>query len=244
MMEPLVERVCEFMRTSRRVVVMTGAGTSAESGIPTFREAQTGLWAKFRPEELATPQAFEADPERVWNWYAWRRELVRKALPNSGHKALAAMASKVETFTLVTQNVDSLHQRAGNTDVLELHGNILRSRCHATGKVVSDDTLTGAPPASPFAEGGLVRPDVVWFGEALPEAILAAAVEASSKADIFFSVGTSSQVEPAASLARLAASAGAKVVEINPEETPLTAHADVVLRGKSAELLPRIVAGL
>ena len=244
MMDDVVERVCQFVRTSRRVVVMTGAGTSAESGIPTFREAQTGLWAKFRPEELATPQAFEADPERVWNWYAWRRELVCKALPNPGHDALATMANKVETFTLITQNVDGLHQRAGNTDVLELHGNILRNRCHATGKIVPDKTLTGAPPASPFAKGGLVRPDVVWFGEALPEATFAEAVEASSKADTFFSVGTSSQVEPAASLARLAASAGARVVEINPEDTPLTAHADMVLRGRSAEVLPLIVAGL
>ena len=243
-MRERISRVCDIVRRADRVVVMTGAGTSAESGIPTFREAQTGLWAKFRPEELATPQAFEADPQRVWQWYSWRRELVRKAQPNAGHEALAKLAAAVPRFSLVTQNVDGLHQRAGNTHVLELHGNILRNRCHASGRIVEGDLPDGEPPPSPFVKGAFIRPDVVWFGEALPEDAFARAVEVSRDANVFFSVGTSSQVEPAASLARLAASSGAQVIEINPDTTPLSGQADVVLRGSSAQILPQIMAAL
>ena len=235
------EPVIEAVRNAQHIVVLTGAGISAESGIPTFREAQTGLWAQYRPEELATPEAFQRHPERVWKWYEWRRSLVRQAAPNPGHLALVQMERLAPRFTLITQNVDGLHQAAGNRHVLELHGNIMRSRCWREGRIVApapDDTHI--PPRCPHC-GAFLRPDVVWFGETLPPDVLAAAEQATNEADVFFSVGTSTVVYPAAALPFEARSHGAFVIEVNPATTPLTPHASAVLRGPAGQVLPALV---
>jgi NAD-dependent deacetylase len=229
---------------ARHVCVLTGAGISAESGIPTFRDALTGLWAKFSPEELATPEAFERDPETVWAWYEWRRRLIRGAQPNAGHLALAELARRVPGFTLVTQNVDGLHQRAGSRDVLEYHGNILRDRCTVEQIVAqrSEDTRR-APLPRCAACGGLLRPDVVWFGEAIPAGPMTVAAAAAENCDVFLSVGTSSLVYPAAGLAEVALRR-ATVIEINPNETDLSPHAHLVLRGPSGQILPALLQAL
>jgi NAD-dependent deacetylase len=222
--------------------VLTGAGISAESGIPTFRDALTGLWAKFSPEELATPEAFERDPETVWSWYEWRRQLIREAQPNAGHRALAELARRVPGFTLVTQNVDGLHQRAGSRDVLEYHGNILRDRCTVEQIVAqrSEDTRRASLPRC-AACGGLLRPDVVWFGEAIPAGPMVVAAAAAEECDVFLSVGTSSLVYPAAGLAEVALRRRATVIEINPNETDLSPHAHLVLRAPSGQVLPALL---
>lgn len=231
-------------RAARHLAVLTGAGVSAESGIPTFREAQTGLWAQYRPQDLATREAFQRNPQLVWNWYAWRRQLVARARPNPGHYALAALQKRVPQLTLVTQNVDGLHQQAGSTGVLELHGNLSRVKCFDEDTVVEQWAETDSvPPLCPYC-GGFLRPDVVWFGEMLPVAALEAAGRAAAACDLFFSIGTSGLVEPAASLARIAAQQGAPVVEINPTETPLTSLATFVLIGPSGEVLPGLVAAV
>lgn len=230
------------LQQAQRIVVLTGAGISAESGIPTFREAQTGLWAQYDPQELATPEAFRRQPRLVWEWYAWRRKLISQAQPNPGHIALAQMAQHVPHFTLVTQNIDNLHQLAGSPAVLELHGNIGRSKCFREGVIVTEWAETGAvPPRCPHC-GDLLRPDVVWFGESLPQKILEQAIAAASQCDILFSVGTSGLVHPAASLPLLAREHGAITVEINPQRTPLTPHMSYHLAAPSGELLPELVA--
>ena len=231
------------LREADAVAAMTGAGVSAESGVPTFRDAMTGLWAKYDPRELATPEAFERDPKLVWDWYAWRRSLVEGVEPNPGHHALARLEDLVPVFTLITQNVDSLHQASGSTDVIELHGNIARTRCHACG-VGAETFDADLSPPSCSACGGHLRPDVVWFGEGLPPDALQQAVNASAAANVFFSIGTSSLVHPAAALPGVATRSGALVVEVNPEPTPLTPHADVVLQGPSGEILPALIAAL
>ena len=231
------------LRNSSRTVVLTGSGISAESGVPTFREAQTGLWERFDPQELATPEAFERDPGLVWNWYAWRRKLVARAAPNPGHVALAAMQDLGPNFVLVTQNVDGLHQRAGSRGVIELHGNILRTRCAVECIEVDEYEESGSPPICPSC-GAPLRPDVVWFGEMLPPTALDAASEAARGADLFLSVGTSSLVYPAAALPYEALDSGATLAEINPEQTPLTPHADHALRGLAGDVLPRLVRKL
>jgi NAD-dependent deacetylase len=227
------------------VLVLTGAGMSAESGVPTFRDAQTGLWARFRPEDLATPEAFERDPATVWRWYAWRRELVAKAEPHAGHRALAEIERRLgERLTIVTQNVDGLHQRAGSRRVVELHGNILRTTCSRTRLPIEPSWLAahpGEPPRSPHHALGLARPDVVWFGEALPAAALEQAWRACEACRVCLVVGTSALVQPAASLPRLARDSGAWVVEINPERTPISGQVDEVLTGSAAQLLPRLL---
>lgn len=238
----------ESLHRARRIAVLTGAGISAESGVPTFRDAQTGLWAQYDPHELATPQAFARDPKRVWEWYAWRRELVGRAQPNPGHLALAQLEARLSAaggrFTLITQNVDGLHQRAGSRAVIELHGNLRRSRCSQEGVVVEAWPETGdVPPRCPRC-GAPLRPDVVWFNEALPPQALSAAVEAARAAEVFFSIGTSSLVEPAASLPFEALRAGASVVEVNPQRTPLSAHAAFNLRGPAGAVLPEILKAL
>jgi NAD-dependent deacetylase len=225
------------------MVVLTGSGISAESGVPTFREAQTGLWERFDPQELATPEAFERDPGLVWDWYAWRRSLVAQAAPNPGHLALAEMQDLGQKFTLVTQNVDGLHQRAGSRGVIELHGNILRTRCSVEGVDVEEYEEGESPPVCPFC-GAPLRPDVVWFGEMLPSEALDAASEAARGADLFLSVGTSSLVYPAAALPHEALESGATLVEINPGETPLTPHAEYALRGTAGDVLPRLIREL
>ena len=240
--DELVGRAAEVLRRARHVCVLTGAGISAESGIPTFRDALTGLWAKFSPEELATPEAFERDPETVWSWYEWRRQLVREAQPNAGHLALAEFARRVPDLTLVTQNVDGLHQRAGSRDVLEYHGNILRDRCTVEQIVAqrSEDTRRAGLPRC-AACGGLLRPDVVWFGEAIPAGPMTLAAAAAEECDVFLSVGTSSLVYPAAGLAEVALRRRATVIEINPNETDLSPHAHLVLRGPSGQVLPALL---
>ena len=232
------------LRQARRVAVLTGAGISAESGVPTFRQAQTGLWARYDPQQLATPQAFRRQPQLVWDWYAWRRGLVAGVEPNPGHFALAELERRVPQFTLITQNVDSLHQRAGSRAVLELHGNIARTTCSREGRVVeawpeSDER----PPRCPHC-GAFLRPDVVWFGEALPADVLEAAIAATRTADVFLTIGTSGLVHPAASLPLLAARQGAVTVEVNPEETPLSEEMTYCLRGPSGVLLPALVAAV
>jgi NAD-dependent deacetylase len=229
------------LRDAGRVVALTGSGISAESGVPTFREAQTGLWERYDPQELATPEAFAQDPHLVWEWYEWRRNLVAEAAPNPGHRALAELERRIPDFTLVTQNVDGLHERAGSRNVIELHGNILRSTCSLEYEVIQpeehDDSV---PPRCPLC-GAFLRPDVVWFGEMLPAEALEAASEAARECDLFLSVGTSSLVYPAAALPYEALENGAVLAEINLKETPLTPHADYSLRGPAGELLPSLL---
>ncbi|RPI32762.1 MAG: NAD-dependent deacylase [Chloroflexota bacterium] len=233
------------MRKAVDVAVLTGAGVSAESGVPTFRDAQTGLWNRYRPEDLATPQAFRRDPKLVWEWYAWRRELVLGVSPNPAHTALAEMERQLERrgrrFTLITQNVDNLHGKAGSSNIIELHGNIQRTRCFDEGTLVESWPDTGETPPRCPACGGWLRPDVVWFGEMLPQQALEAAWEAARVCQVFFSVGTSGLVEPAASLPVAALQAGAIVVEVNPAETPLTPHAHFSLQGPAGQILPQLV---
>lgn len=246
-MPKIPEKLVAALQAAQNVIAFTGAGTSAESGIPTFRDAQTGIWANFRPEELATPQAFAADPERVWNWYQWRRRLIEQAEPNPGHRALAQLEGTLGQVSVITQNVDGLHQLAGNRNVIELHGSIRRYQCSSTGKPIDEqwiDAHEQCPPPSPHSAGAFARPAVVWFGEALPHAALDAAYRLCRTADVILSIGTSALVEPAASLPLLAQENGALFVEINPQVTPLTHVADVSLSGSSGEVLPALLAAL
>lgn len=232
------------LASSRRVTVLTGAGVSAESGVPTFRDAQTGLWANFKPEDLATPGAFRRNPKLVWEWYAWRREKVAGVSPNPAHHALAEMQRFFPEFKLITQNVDGLHQRAGSADVIELHGNITRTKCFEEDTVVSEWRDTGeVPPKCPRC-GGMLRPDVVWFGETLPQAELELAIQLSTHCDVFLSVGTSGLVYPAAGLPLAALRHNVTVVEINPQPTPLTGQATFTLEGAAGVVLPKLVASL
>jgi NAD-dependent deacetylase len=223
-----------------RIAVLTGAGISAESGVPTFRDAQTGLWANFRPEDLATPEAFIANPQRVWEWYAWRRQQLDSVAPNAGHLALAELQRRCPRFTLITQNVDGLHAQAGSEDVLECTAifgaaNVLpRTWSSTPGR-----ERRGAA-ALPCLRAWL-RPDVVWFGEMLPRSTYEAALVATEDCEVFLSIGTSTVVEPAASLPFLALERGAAVIEINPQPTPLSASASIVLRGPAARVLPELV---
>ena len=230
-----------LLRQTSKLAAITGAGVSQESGLRTFRDAQTGLWAQYKPEDLASPDAFRRDPKLIWDWYAWRREAVKGVRPNAGHYALVDIEARISEFTLITQNVDGLHRMAGSKNVLELHGNIQRVRCaecHTFTETWGDDTEL-VPQCSVC--GGLLRPDVVWFGEALPRDQLEAAVEAARTCDVFFSIGTSGIVQPAASLAHAARNRGAVVVEINAEPTPLTSKANYAFHGKSGEILPALV---
>jgi NAD-dependent deacetylase len=231
----------KYLRSSTRMAALTGAGVSAESGLRTFRDAMDGLWAQYRPEDLATPEAFERDPELVWEFYAMRRLKAGDVQPNPGHYALAEMEKRVPGFTLITQNVDGLHQRAGSGRVLELHGNITRIKCsRGCGVFTEWEDVDGKAPSCPKC-GARLRPDVVWFGEMLPKEELEAAVRAARTAQAFFSIGTSALVQPAASLPLFARQVGAVVVEVNPEQTPLTPVADYFLQGKSGEVLPALV---
>jgi len=238
----LVER----MRSARSVLVLTGAGVSAESGIPTFRDALSGLWARYRPEDLATPEAFARQPDLVWRWYQWRRRIVDEAQPNPGHRALAALQNCVDGMMLVTQNVDGLHQRAGSADVVELHGNLFEDRCSAADCAQSAPAASHDQPSPPPCPrcGAPLRPGVVWFGEPLPEVALERAARAAGSCDLVFSVGTSALVYPAAELAWIAARSGAAVVEINPEPTPLTEAADFVFSQPGGVALPAILRAM
>jgi len=230
------------LATAKRVVVLTGAGVSAESGVPTFRDAQTGLWARFDPRELATPAAFAKNPRLVWDWYAWRRERVSRVEPNAGHRALVEIERRVPEFVLITQNVDGLHQRAGSRRIVELHGNITRVKCSREGTHVERwDASDGEVPQCPSC-GALLRPDVVWFEEMLPPDALAAAENAASRCDLMLVAGTSAEVYPAAALPRFAEEAGAIVVEVNPDSTALSHRVDYALRAPSGVALPALVA--
>ena len=229
------------LRQARNVAVLTGAGISAESGVPTFRDAQTGLWASFKPEDLATPAAFRRNPKMVWEWYEWRRQKVHSVAPNPGHLALVEIEQRVPKFTLVTQNVDGLHQCAGSHRVIELHGNITRTKCFDEDSLVEKWEATAeVPPRCPRC-GGMLRPDVVWFGEMLPPAAIEAAETAAAACDVFFSIGTSTAVYPAAALPFTALQAGAVVVEVNSGETSLTERATFSLRGPAGQVLPALV---
>ncbi|NJP07707.1 MAG: NAD-dependent deacylase [Chloroflexaceae bacterium] len=231
-----------LLREAQHVAILTGAGTSAESGVPTFREAQTGLWAQYDPQQLATPEAFQRNPRLVWEWYTWRRELVNKAQPNPGHVALVTMEQRLPLFTLITQNVDGMHQRAGSQRVIELHGNINRTKRWNDGAIVEHWHETGASSTPRCPEtGSMLRPDVVWFGETLPEAALAAAIEAAQMCDLFFSIGTSGVVQPAASLPMMAQRQETPVVVINPDVLPLTSATLYRIQGTSGQVLPALV---
>jgi NAD-dependent deacetylase len=221
-------------------VVLTGAGVSEESGVPTFR-GPGGLWRQFRPEQLATPEAFEQDPRLVWEWYDWRRQKIAGVQPNPAHRALAEIEKRVAAFALVTQNVDDLHERAGSRRVFHLHGEIWLLRCTGCGAEERnrEAPLVSLPPRCKC--GALLRPGVVWFGEALPVEAWASAQQAAEAAELFLVIGTSALVQPAASLPLIAKRAGARLIEVNRDPTPLSAVADVVLRGPAGELLPKLL---
>ena len=241
--DPVIpDALIEALRSSRHVCVLTGSGISAESGVPTFREAQTGLWEQYDPQQLATPEAFLNDPALIWRWYRWRRDLVAKAEPNAGHHALVELAEQVNDFTLITQNVDGLHQRAGSRNVIEFHGNLFEDRCFVEGCAVADahDESTEVPTCP--ACGGNLRPGVVWFGEAIPDSALQSATKAAAHCDLFFSIGTSSLVWPAAGLADTARAAGAGIVEVNPNATPLSNLSDFCLNRAAGAVLPELVS--
>ncbi|HEX7808829.1 MAG TPA: NAD-dependent deacylase [Thermoanaerobaculia bacterium] len=219
-------------RAPRTVAVLTGAGVSADSGIPTFRGAG-GLWREFRPEDLATPEAFRSDPGLVWEWYEWRRGLIRDAKPNAAHEAIA----RLEDATVITQNVDGLHTRAGSRDIIELHGNIFRVRCVREGTTTThEEPFAESPPHC--ACGALLRPDVVWFGEALSNDALAAAAAAVAGADLVLIIGTSGVVYPAAGLASVAKGL---TIEINPEVSDLAPNVRYSIAMRAAEATPQIV---
>ncbi len=236
----LVDGAAAALRAASRVVALTGAGVSAESGIPTFR-GEDGLWGQFRAEDLATPEAFRRDPELVWEWYNWRRTKHASAQPNPAHHALATLQDIVPHFALVTQNVDGLHAASGSRDVLELHGNVWRVRCVAEG-TTWEDRRAPLPELPPRCEcGALLRPDVVWFGETLPPDVVRAATDAAEAADVALVVGTSSIIYPAAGLPLLCLARGGTVIEINRDPTPLTPEATIALHGLAGEVLPRVV---
>ena len=262
----------EKLRSCQKVAVFTGAGMSAESGIPTFRDVQTGLWAKFNPQEVASTEAFRKSPQLVWDWYVHRAEFVRSADPNPGHMAVAELQGLLPEVTVITQNIDNLHQRAGANNVLELHGSMFRLKgfvdpeelihpnydreiCPLCYGYAEQDTCdpfatkadlaaieirAGAVPSCPRC-GSVLRPDIVWFGEALDPRILAAAMSAADNCDLMICVGSSLEVQPAGSIPVRAKRTGATIIEINPEQTSLSEHADLFLKGKAAEFFPALV---
>lgn len=238
----ILPQLVERLKNAGHVAVLTGAGISAESGIPTFRDTEKGIWARFNAEEVATPEAFERNPTLVWQWYEERRKVIAEARPNPGHMALAHIEARVPRFTLITQNIDGLHRVAGSRNVLELHGNIHRARCAEEGTTVEEWPDDGEVPPRCARCGAMLRPDVVWFGEVPPVAELNASMVAAREADLFLSIGTSALVVPAASLPYHALQHGATLVEVNPEDTPLTKYASHVLQGPAGEVLPRLVA--
>ncbi|RFB81167.1 SIR2 family NAD-dependent protein deacylase [Methylovirgula sp. 4M-Z18] len=245
----LVPAFHAILRKARRIVVFTGAGASAESGIPTFRDAQVGLWHRFRPQDLATPEGFLRDPALVYGWYEWRRAKVAAAEPNAGHRAIAAWA-QTRDVTVITQNVDDLHERAGSSRVIHLHGSIFAARCFDCGaayklpppSVDAAGTGEAMDPPRCAACNGLIRPGVVWFNENLPQREWAKAEELCRTADLLLCIGTSGLVYPAAGLPQVAAQAGAPIAQINPEATDLDALADFNIRGTAGKIMPRLVA--
>jgi NAD-dependent deacetylase len=233
------KRLIEALGKATRVAVLTGAGVSAESGVPTFRGAG-GYWRNHDPMTLATFEAFDRDPKLVWEWYMYRRDLIRAIAPNPGHYAIVEMASLFDDFTLITQNVDCLHREAGSEIIHELHGNIHRNRCLDCGHIDYVVSFPELPPSCPKCRGRL-RPDVVWFGEMLPRDAIDSATRAAYQAELFFTIGTSGAVQPAASLPIIAKQNGALVVEINLEPSEISHICDIKYHGKSGEILPQIV---
>jgi NAD-dependent protein deacetylase/lipoamidase len=236
----MVDLVAAWIRNAARVTVLTGAGISAESGVPVFR-GPGGLWRQFRPEDLATPEAFAERPALVWEWYLWRRERIAAAQPNAGHDMIARLERAHPSVTLLTQNVDGLHARAGSAAPVELHGNLWRVRCTDGCGATLHDRETDPPRAQLRCQcGAWLRPEVIWFGEPLDPDVLAAASDAVEGADVLLVVGTSAVVYPVAALPQMARRRGARIVEVNVEETPLSAHADAALRGPAGEMLPAV----
>ena len=236
--DPL-QSAADALANAQQIVCLTGAGISAASGVPTFRDAQTGLWAKYRAEDLATPEAFARDPALVWQWYQWRRELVATAQPNAAHHALVKFA-RMRRLSLITQNVDDLHQRAGSDAVIALHGALFDNVC--TNWHPYPDAVAGLdqPPSCPRC-GAPVRPGVVWFGGSLPEQALRQADVAIRAADAALVIGTSSLVWPAAGFAEAAVARGIPVIEVNPQATPFTPQATYHVRGPAEQMLPRLL---
>jgi NAD-dependent deacetylase len=235
-----VNQAREWIREAQAVAVLTGAGISAESGVPTFR-GPGGLWRQYRPEQLATPEAFARNPALIWEWYDWRRGKLAGAQPNAGHRALAALERTKQRFTLVTQNVDGLHDRAGSRNVIKIHGDLWTLRCTACLRERRDERIP-LPELPPRCEcGALMRPGVVWFGEPLPPDAWEHAQRAAREADLLLVVGTSAVVYPAAGLVPLAKACGARVIECNMEETPFSAELDKSFRGAAGELLPQLI---
>lgn len=235
-----MREVQDILRDASSVAVLTGAGVSAESNVPTFR-GNGGMWKQFRAEELATPQAFARNPKLVWEWYDWRRQAIAQAQPNPGHHALAELEHRVSRFTLITQNVDDLHERAGSRHILKVHGDIWTVRCTGCGRERTDKRAP-LPEIPPRCEcGELLRPGVVWFGESLPQHIWQAAEEAASSADIFLVVGTSAVVYPAAGLVQLAKSSGAKTIEVNVTSTAVSSMVDHSFIGPSGQILSELI---
>ncbi len=239
-------RAAEVLAQTQRLVVSTGAGMSRESGIPTFRDAQEGLWARFRPEELATEAGFRANPRRVWSWYAWRRHKVLGCAPHAGHRAVVEFEALIPDLVVVTQNIDGLHQEAGSSEVIELHGNIRRCKCldrhhpYAGDLPIAQEETEEDPPSCPEC-GSPLRPDVVWFGEMLPAEATARAWALVRRCQVLLVVGTSGMVWPAAELPYVAARAGATVIEVNPQPSEITAVADIFLAGPAGTVLPALV---
>jgi NAD-dependent deacetylase len=240
-----IQKAIQILSTTRSLFVLTGAGISAESGVPTFR-GKDGLWKNYSAMDLATPEAFSRDPKLVWEWYHWRQDIIRAAQPNKGHVAIVNMENRIDSFMLLTQNVDNLHQRAGSINVTEIHGNIFRARCTLCGSSITHGMATSAAHKTlPLcACGGLLRPDVVWFGESIPQDAWRSALAFISSADTVLVCGTSGVVWPAAALPEYARQYGLRTIEVNLEHTPISEIVDVSLEGTTGEILPEIAGAL
>ncbi len=239
-MDTKTDQARQWLRDAERVAVLTGAGISAESGVPTFR-GPGGFWKQYRPEDLATPEAFARDPELVWEWYLWRRKLIADTTPNAGHRALADLEERKPWFTLITQNVDGLHDRAGSRNILKVHGDLWDLRCTSCRREDRDERLKFPDIPPRCACGGILRPAVVWFGELLPGGVWEGAVEAAAGCDVMLVAGTSAVVYPAAGLVPTAKHNGARVIEVNLEATSFSASVDASLLGRAGEILPELI---
>ncbi|NJK78467.1 MAG: NAD-dependent protein deacylase [Chloroflexaceae bacterium] len=240
----LPEAMMKHLREASRVAILTGTGVATESGVPTVRESMHGHWAQYDVVDLATQQGFVRNPRLVWEWYAERRTLIEQLMPSAAHYALVDLEQFFDTFMLITQTIDGLHWRAGSRELIELHGSIMRTRCYECGNhVTSWDDDGPIPPICPY-DGGWLRPDIVWLGEGLPSHELARTYRIAEHAQVFLSIGTTAQVQPAASLPLIAKRAGAMVIEINPEETALSVIADYWIQGHALEVVPELTRQL
>lgn len=247
-----MEAIVKIIKNAKHLVILTGAGVSKESGVPTFRDAMDGLWAKYDPQQLATPRAFAQNPKLVWEWYEYRRGLVNNAKPNAGHIALAHLENLYPKLWIITQNVDNLHEQAGSTRLIRLHGNIAETICYNQcqgGRVAIDkadfvwDADHTIPPHCPHC-GGYLRPNVVWFEEPLPPKAIQLAYEIASRCDVMLIIGTSGMVSPASDLPHLALNNGAALIEVNPDESMITPYVDAHLKGASGVILPALLEAL